>query len=210
MAISLDAREQSLLYCELEFNLTNSINDYITAELDRGHLNPDKLKKIADAWHQYGRPRVVGFRYDLETQLELIILHLEDFVFYGRRQGNPVEIDGLLHAMKTNARSMRIRTFCQPDSVIAKHLVDTQSLFNMMSVSRAQQIALAEISQFFKVIVEREIDVCGRHSRETRQLMVDNHDRGERPYGAHAALGGGRVQHRKTNPGYGNRDDVFA
>ncbi|KAF4952838.1 hypothetical protein FGADI_6427 [Fusarium gaditjirri] len=158
VAISLNAREQSLLYCELEFNLSTALNDYITVQLDKGRLVPDKLKKVADAWHNKGRPKVVCFRYDLETQLELINLHVDDFRFYGRRQADPVEIGGLLHAMKVNARAMCVRTLCQPDSVIAKQLVDTQSTFKMLDVPGYQQRALADIAQFFKVIVEREQD----------------------------------------------------
>jgi hypothetical protein len=169
MAVSLDSREQSLLYCELEFHLTNALNEFIISELDRGHLDPDKLKKIADAWHQFGRPRVVGFRYDLETQLELVSLHIDEFVFYGRRQGNPTEIVGLLQAMKTNARAIAVRTFCQPDSVIAKQLVDAQSLFNLINAGEIQQLALAEIAQFFKVIIEREVRSNRQKGRDTPQ-----------------------------------------
>ncbi|CAH0017552.1 unnamed protein product [Clonostachys rhizophaga] len=159
MAVSLDAREQSLLYCELEFHLTNSINGYIAGELGKGRLDTDKLKKISDAWLQQGRPKVVGFRYDLETQLDLVSLHIDEFVFHGRRQGNPAEIVGLLHSMKTNARAMRVRTFCHPDAVIARQLVDTQSLFNLLGVSRREHMALAEIGQFFKACIEREDQV---------------------------------------------------
>jgi hypothetical protein len=159
----LNAREQSLLYCELEFNLSTALNDYITVQLDKGRLVPDKLKKVADAWQNKGRPKVVGFRYDLETQLELVNLHVDDFRFYGRRQADPTEIGGLLHAMKVNARAMCVRTLCQPDTVIAKQLVDAQSVFKMLGVPDEQQVALAEIAQFFKVIVERELD-----SRERR------------------------------------------
>ncbi|KAF5543654.1 hypothetical protein FPHYL_11232 [Fusarium phyllophilum] len=166
VAISLNAREQSLLYCELEFNLSTALNDYITVQLDKGRLVPDKLKKVADAWHNKGRPKVVGFRYDLETQLELINMHVEDFRFYGRRQADPVEIGGLLHAMKVNARAMCVRTLCQPDSVIAKQLVDTQSTFKMLDVPDYQQRALADIAQFFKVIVEREQDARETHWRQ--------------------------------------------
>lgn len=99
----------------------------------------------------------MGFRYDLETQLELVTLHLSDFTFFGRRQGNPAEIAGVLHSMKTNARAMRVRTFCQPDSVIAKHIVDSRSLFNLLGVSTWQQTALGEIGQFFQLILEREL-----------------------------------------------------
>ncbi|KAF4342430.1 hypothetical protein FBEOM_3623 [Fusarium beomiforme] len=180
VAISLNAREQSLLYCELEFNLSTALNDYITVQLDKGRLVPDKLKKVADAWHNKGRPKVVGFRYDLETQLELINLHIDDFRFYGRRQADPIEIGGLLHAMKVNARAMCVRTLCQPDSVIAKQLVDTHSTLKMLDVPDCQQRALADIAQFFKIIVERE-----RDSREhARSNGGDPDTRGERRWTA--------------------------
>ncbi|KAG6040188.1 hypothetical protein E4U41_001330 [Claviceps citrina] len=167
IAISLDAREQSLLYCELEFHLTSALNDYLISEFEKGHVVANNLKKISDLWLQHGRPRVISFRYDLETQLELIELHLNEFNFYGRRQSNPSEISGLLHAMKVNARAMRVRTFCQPDSVIAKQLVDSQSLFNLLNVSYARQHALVEIAHFFKTIVERE-------SRDNQKPMRDD------------------------------------
>lgn len=173
-AISLDAREQSLLYGELEFHLTNALNSYITIQLEKGRLVTDKLKKIGDVWLQQGRPRVVGFRYDLETQLELVSLHIDEFVFFGRRQCNPVEIAGLLHSMKVNARAMRIRTFCQPDSVIAKQLVDSQSLFNMIGVAKAEDLALTEIAQFFKVCIEREQNVQRKESRKARRSRAEH------------------------------------
>ncbi|KAF4467662.1 hypothetical protein FALBO_5462 [Fusarium albosuccineum] len=185
IAISLDSREQSLLYCELEFNLSTALNDYTTIQLDKGRLVPDKLKKVADLWQNKGRPKVVGFRYDLETQLELIHLHADDFRFYGRRQADPIEITALLHTMKINARAMSIRTFCQPDSVIAKQLVDAQSLFKMLGVSDAQQIALAEIAQFFKVIVERELDYRDRREHEASRGRP-SHGRGDSRWTMHS------------------------
>ncbi|KAI3536195.1 hypothetical protein CSPX01_10955 [Colletotrichum filicis] len=181
VTISLDPREQSLLCCELEFHISNALHAYITNELNHGRLNPDKLKKIADGWTQKGRPRVVGFRYDLETQLDLVHLHIDEFQFFGRRQGNPMEIAGLLHAMKINARSLRIRTYCQPDSVIAKQLVDSQSLCNTIGCSEAQQIAIAEIAQFFKVIVEREQAYRAKLDRDNTAQTLP-HGQGDRPW----------------------------
>jgi hypothetical protein len=173
VAISLDPREQSLFYCELEFYLSCAIHGYITVQLNHGRLDPDKLKRIADAWVQKGRPKVIGFRYDLETQLELIGLHINDFRFYGKRQANPAEISGLLHTAKVNARAMRIRTFCQPDSVIAKQLVDAQSFFNLLGVPEAQQMALQQVAQFFKVVVEREQHKMGRPEKTGPQPGFD-------------------------------------
>jgi len=173
VAISLDPREQSLFYCELEFYLSCAIHGYITVQLNHGRLDPDKLKRIADAWVQKGRPKVIGFRYDLETQLELIGLHINDFRFYGKRQGNPVEISGLLHTMRVNARAMRIRTFCQPDSVIAKQLVDAQYFFGLLGVPGIQLVALQQVAQFFKVIVERESHKTSRFEKTGAQPGLD-------------------------------------
>jgi hypothetical protein len=179
LPISLDAREQSLLYGELEYHLACALNTFITVQLEKGRLVTDKLKKIGDAWLQLGRPRVVGFRYDLETQLELVALHTDSFVFSGRRQGNPAEIAGLLHTMKVNARAMRIRTYCQPDSVIAKQLVDSQSLFNMLGVDRQTDSCLAEIAQFFQVCRDREETKRERERQRAERARVE-HEHKER------------------------------
>ncbi|OAR05901.1 hypothetical protein LLEC1_06658 [Akanthomyces lecanii] len=178
LLISLDAREQSLLYCELEYHLTCALNSYISRELEKGRLVPINFKKITDAWYQQGRPRVVGFRFDLETQVDLVALHVNEFTFCGRRQCSPVEIGSLLHTIKINARAMRIRTFCQPDSVIAKQLADSQSLFDMIGVAGDASRALSEIVRFFKVIVEREHKVMQQRQKEqkhtTRLTSCDN------------------------------------
>lgn len=180
ITVSLDAREQSLLYCELEYHISNALNSFITSQLDRGNLDPQKLQRVASQWHSHGRPRVIGFRYDLETQLELLTLHIDDFIFHGRRSGNPSEIQGLLHAMKVNARAMRIRTFCQPDKVIAKQIVDAQSLFGLMGVSEMQKRALGEVARFFEVIVEREKGLLRRRVEEEHVKMRDGEE--ERMY----------------------------
>jgi len=156
LKLSLNPREQSLLYCELEFALTNALNNYITSQFNAGFLDADKLKKVADGWLQKGRPNVVCFRYDLETQLELVRLHATKFKFYGRSMDNPGNLVGNIEMMQVNARAIRVRTFCQPDTVIAKQLLDSQGLFNILGCSEQEQIQLAEIVQFFKTVLERE------------------------------------------------------
>lgn len=154
--ISLDIREQSLLYCELEFHLTGALNDFIALELEKGHLVPDNFKKIADRWSQQGRARVVGFRFDLETQIDLILLHINEFSFTGVRQGQPSEIARILGHMKSNAREIRVRTFCQSDSTIQRHLADAQALFETIQISNTARAAMEEIAHFFEAIVQRE------------------------------------------------------
>lgn len=154
--ISLDPREQSFLYCELEFLLASALDGYINSQFNAGRLDADKYKKVVDSWHQKGRPKVVGFRYDLETQLDLVFLHIQEFRFYGDRAGVPAAISGILEMMRVNARALRIRTFCQPDSVVAKQLLDSQGLLNLIGSAEQRQIQLAEVVQFFKIVLERE------------------------------------------------------
>lgn len=168
LAVSLNPREQSLLYCELEYTLATALNDYITAEFDAGRLEADKLKRISEGWQQRGRPKVKSFRYDLETQLELVKLHVNHFKFYGTTV-QPMAILGVLDMMTVNARVLRVRTFCQPDTVIAKQLLDSQSLFNLIGSPEHQQIQLAEITHFFKAAVERERLYSDR-ARQNAQL----------------------------------------
>lgn len=174
LTVSLDPREQSLLYCELEFLLTTALDGYISSQFNAGRLDADKYKKIVDGWQQRGRPKVIGFRYDLETQLDLVMLHSEDFRFYGKRAGLLAAVNGVLDMMRVDARAIRIRTFCQPDTVIAKQLLDAQSLFNLIGCCEQQQIQLAEVIQFFKVILEREqnyrqMDATGQPAQKDQQ-----------------------------------------
>ncbi|KAI2467665.1 hypothetical protein F4781DRAFT_423189 [Annulohypoxylon bovei var. microspora] len=162
--ISLDPREQSLLYCELEFILSNTLSAYINIQLHSGRLNPHIHAKISDGWQQKGRPKVVGFRYDLETQIDMISAHVGSFRFYGPHQANQDVIKGCLYGMKMNARAMRIHTYCQPDPVIAKHILDAQTLMLMLDSPESVQVPLTEVSQFFKVVIEREKDMRKKRS----------------------------------------------
>lgn len=193
LAVSVDPREQSLLYCELEFALTNALNNYITCQFNAGLLDADKLKKIADSWQQKGRPKVVGFRYDLETQLELVRLHAAQFRFYSRSITIAM-LNGNLEMMKVNARAIRIRTFCQPDTVIAKQLLDAQGLFNILGCSEREQIQLAEIVQFFKTVLERERFFQAK--RADRDSAVSGRGQGQRQSDHDELYGQQRESHR--------------
>ncbi|KAL2024291.1 hypothetical protein VTK56DRAFT_8773 [Thermocarpiscus australiensis] len=155
LTISLNPREQSLLYCELEFLLTTVLNDYITIEFNRGRLSTDKLKKVAEEWRRKGFPKVVGFRYDMETQLDLVKMHANDFKFYSYPAAT-AGILAIINTMQVHARTMRIRTFCKPDKVIVKELNDTSNLFNILGCPQEQHIKLAEIHGFLKAAIARE------------------------------------------------------
>lgn len=155
LLISLDPREQSLLYCELEFIIHQALSGYITMQFNSGRLSTHKLDKISDEWKRKGRPKVVGFRYDLETQLDLIRLHMNEFMFY-KRDATPAVLLGIIDMMRVNARAIKVRTYCQPDTVIAKQLLDAQNLFNVLGSSEDEHVQLASITSFYKTVLDRE------------------------------------------------------
>ncbi|KAL8336115.1 hypothetical protein RB601_000104 [Gaeumannomyces tritici] len=161
--ISLDPREQSVFYCELEYLVTTALEAYITAQFNAGRLRPVALNKVAEAWRHKGRPRVVGFRYDVETQLELVLLHLHDFRFYGEGCASAAAVTGVLEMMRADARAMRVRTFCQPDLVMAKQLLDAQKLFNILGCPDHLQMQLHQAVRFFKLVLAREKGIQDRH-----------------------------------------------
>lgn len=154
--ISLNPREQSLLYCELEYYLQTALNDFISCELERGHLVPDNLKKISDRWYHEHKSRVVGFRFDIETQIDLILLHADTFTFVNQTKSHGSSVKQVLRDMKRAAREMRVRTFCQPDNVIEKILESARALGGIIKVSEAVHEALEEVFYFFRTISGRE------------------------------------------------------
>ncbi|KAH6848273.1 hypothetical protein B0I37DRAFT_160446 [Chaetomium sp. MPI-CAGE-AT-0009] len=174
LAISLSPREQSLLYCELEFAIATALNDYITAQFTAGRLEADRLRRVAEDWQRKGRPKVVGFRYDMETQLDLVRAHVHDFKFYSRPAATTA-ILGIIDTAKSNARVVRLRTFCQPDTVIAKQLLDFQGLFNILGCPEDQQIKLAEIIAFFKAAIERR-RLCTLREKQQQQQQQQQGD----------------------------------
>ncbi|RYP28308.1 hypothetical protein DL767_007268 [Monosporascus sp. MG133] len=155
--ISLDPRAQSLLYCELEFEIRLALDMYIKAQLNMGRLNAAKLKRIADWWESKGRPRVTGFLYDLETQIDLVMAHApDDFRFYGTLAAKgDAHVMGLLGAVKGDARTIRLRTCCLPDAIIIKHIVDIQKMMGLIDASADGHIQIAKCLKFFKDFVEK-------------------------------------------------------
>ncbi|KAG4219928.1 hypothetical protein PC116_g31593 [Phytophthora cactorum] len=110
-----------------------------------------------------GRPKVIGFRYDLETQIDMLYAHIGSFRFHGPHYADCHIVKGLLYGMKMNARTMNVRTLCQPDSVVAKHILDSQALMQLLNSPPELQTALAEVCQFFRTIIEVRQD---KHEKE--------------------------------------------
>ncbi|KAK2071484.1 hypothetical protein P8C59_005906 [Phyllachora maydis] len=155
LMVSLNPREQSLVYGELEFTLTTALDAFLTREFNAGRVDAGVLGKTAKKWEGLGRPKVLGFRYDLATQLKVVRQHADAFVFHGR-PASTAAVCGQLDMMATDAKQMRLRTFCNPDTVLAKQLLDAAGLCRTVDASAELLEKMEEMIGFFRACVARE------------------------------------------------------
>jgi hypothetical protein len=129
----------------------------------QGRMLADSLKRVKDFWQSKGRAQVVEFKYDQLTQRDLIIANQKNFRFHGENANNPLHINAILYTWKQDAKEMSIRTFCSPDSMIEKHIVDCYKILGMLGAQPAQFLALSEVHQYFrgKVAKTRAEEVTG-------------------------------------------------
>jgi len=148
--ITLAPYSQGQLYMELELLLTVETNRFILHEFTYGRVSTDSVRKIVDIWRHKGRPQVIGFRYDLATQRDLVILNMDTmhFVGIGIGSGNGIghtKLLSVLAAWKKLAKEISIRTFCQPDSAVKKHFWDAEKVLELVDASSDGMMAFQEL-----------------------------------------------------------------
>lgn len=79
-----------------------------------------------------GRPQVIEFHYDQLTQHALIIANLKTVRFHGDAAKDTLQTNSTLHGWKIMAKEMSVRTLCDPDSVIRKHLHDGHRVLELL------------------------------------------------------------------------------
>ena len=151
--VSLSPPQQAKLYMELELIICATANKFLMNQLKDNRMSPESVKKITEFWKNKGRPQVLEFQFDQSTQRDLIVANQQTFRFHGERANNPLQVNSMLYNWKANAKQMSIRTFCNPDSVIQKHLHDSYKVLELLGAEMATFLALQEIHTTFNRIV---------------------------------------------------------
>ncbi|KAK7755887.1 hypothetical protein SLS62_002174 [Diatrype stigma] len=162
IVISFNPRAQAMVYCEIEWALSQTLDMFVKVQHNKGRLNLSKLKRIDDAWAALGRPRVLGYLYDLETQANLVLVHAEsgEFEFYGPQRFDNVAIIACLRGFIADARQIQLRTYCYNDVVVAKHLLGARRLMTILGAMPQHFEVLASAGR----LLQRSIggDITGR------------------------------------------------
>lgn len=130
---------------QLELLLNISINNFLQTEHKNSRLLPTSIRETSQKWSAKGRPQVLGFRYDLSTQRELIGLNISTLHFSGINAFSSARLQGVLASWKVLAREIGVRTFCQPDSAVKKHLFDAEKVLEIVGASEDCMMAFQEL-----------------------------------------------------------------
>jgi hypothetical protein len=120
-------------------------NKFLMAQYDSGRTSLDSVKKITESWASRNRPQVIEFQFDQATQRDLILLNLKTFEFHGEAKENPMVLNSVMYNWRVIAKEMSVRTFCNPDSVVRKHLHDVHKILEMLGAPLVTFLAFQEI-----------------------------------------------------------------
>ncbi|KAI9836426.1 MAG: hypothetical protein M1819_001457 [Sarea resinae] len=143
--VSLDPITQCSVYGELELMICVTANTYLMTQRREDRISVESVVKITDYWRSKGRPQVIEFQFDQATQCELISINSKHFRFYGEVGRDRLQLSSMLYHWKALAREMSVRTFCYPDSMVRKHLIDIQTVLEGMGAPLATFLAFQDI-----------------------------------------------------------------
>lgn len=120
-------------------------NQYLMTQRLENRMSFESIAKITDFWTSKNRPQVIEFMFDQATQRDLVLYNLRTFRFYGANAENPVAMNAMMLSWKALAKEMSVRTFCQPDSVVRKHMHDCYKILEMLGAPLVTFLAFQEI-----------------------------------------------------------------
>lgn len=174
--ISLRPRDQAAIIMEIEVTCVEALSQFLHKQDLQNRTDASKMKKIDDSWVSQGNVRPPHWRYSLQFQIEIMIVHIETFRFYGPAQNNVSVVAGLLHSAKQNARAIAKRSYGQPDSVIAKQMYEVYDFLELIGAPEQAIQGITNATLFFRIVVERE-DIVREAQIKIRQEHNSTLDR---------------------------------
>ena len=155
--VSLGPPVQARLYSEIELMICATANQYLMTQHLEGRMTVESIAKITYFWTSKNRPQVIEFMFDQLTQRDLVLHNIKTFRFYGPNAENPVSMHAMMLSWRSLAKEMNVRTFCQPDSVVRKHMHDCYKILEMLGAPLVTFLAFQEIQvKALKLMKEKQ------------------------------------------------------
>ncbi|KAI9723961.1 MAG: hypothetical protein M1812_000679 [Candelaria pacifica] len=144
--VSLNPLAQAKLYSEVELMICATANSFLLNQKRHGLMSIESITKIVDHWKNRGRPQVIEFQFDQQTQRDLVLYNIKAFRFCGPQADDALAINSMMHSWRSVAKEMSVRTFCTPDSVIRKHMFDIYKILELLGAPEVTFLAFQDIS----------------------------------------------------------------
>ncbi len=143
--VTLSPYVQGVFYMQLELLLNIETNRFIMNQLQYGRVSVESVRRTVQIWQNKGRPQVTNFRYDCATQRDLVLQNIDAMHFVGVNALSKMKLHSVLASWKVLAKEMSIRTFCQPDSVVKKHVHDAEKVLELIDADTDSMLAFQEM-----------------------------------------------------------------
>lgn len=130
-------------------------NHFLKHQQYRGRIAPATLVKVAQGWASKNRPQVIEFRYDQQTQRDLVLYNIKAFGFHGPDADDPIILNSMMHAWKHLGKDMSIRTFCTPDSLVRKQMLNIGKVLEMLGAPEVMVHAYHEIESATRMLLDQ-------------------------------------------------------
>ena len=146
LPISLDYRFQGELYMLVELLLTTEINVFLMEELESERLRVEKLRNFMIWWQQESHYEVKELHFDLATQAVIAEDNIDELQFSKTGGANKAVLLSVIGDWKTTAKEMSIRTFCNPDVAVKKHLYAAERIMDLIGASTDSKTSIKKLT----------------------------------------------------------------
>ena len=153
--VTLTPPQQAKLYSEMELMICATANTYLQVQQSEGRMSIESLKKVLETWQAKNRPQVIEFMFDQQTQREFIVANMKSFRFFGPNGNNIISVNTMLHAWKSLAKELAVRTFCAPDVAVKKNMSDCSKVLTVLGAPKVILSAFNNIRLTTEWTIER-------------------------------------------------------
>ncbi|KAI9894586.1 MAG: hypothetical protein M1814_001940 [Vezdaea aestivalis] len=144
--INVPALDQSLILTEVELMIQSATNEFLKAQVALSNLSSDSVSKTFDGWRKRGRSGVIEFRFDVVTQRDLVLENEQTVRFYGPTDYDLVKRVIVINNWKALVAVLKVRSFCHPDSVVKRAVVDSHRILEMLGAHPDLDLRLTELA----------------------------------------------------------------
>jgi len=174
LPVSVDPMTQAKVYSEMEATICVIANKFLVQEYREGRISAESINKVTNFWASKNRTQVIEFQFDQGVQRDLISYNIHTLRFNGECATNPIVLHSTLYNWKAVAKEMSVRTFCNPDSVIRKHMHDTHKILEMLGASLGTFLTFQDLQMRTLALIKGQLEKDFQHTgiRDTRSTFT--------------------------------------